>query len=119
MLKTNKPYGIRDVQRALNLSSPSIAQYHMSKLEHAGLLKRDGGNWVVNRVMLDNRIKVGRFLIPRYFFYTIFAVVVFLGGFIIKLDASGWEYIYFMVATLLFVLIFGYETSKVWLKGKL
>jgi predicted transcriptional regulator len=51
MLKTNKPYGIRDVQRALNLSSPSIAQYHMSKLEHAGLLKREGGNWVINKVM--------------------------------------------------------------------
>jgi DNA-binding transcriptional ArsR family regulator len=121
MLKTNKPYGIRDVQRALNLSSPSIAQYHMSKLEHAGLLKREGGNWIINRVMLDNRVKVGRFLIPRQFFYAIFAVAVLLGGIILfnGQTALNSEFTYFMTALLLFVLIFSYEAVKVWLKGKL
>jgi predicted DNA-binding transcriptional regulator len=41
LLKTGKPLGIREVQRALNLSSPSVAQYHLVKLEQAGLLKRE------------------------------------------------------------------------------
>ncbi|MCW4005302.1 MAG: winged helix-turn-helix domain-containing protein [Candidatus Bathyarchaeota archaeon] len=121
MLKSNKPLGIRDVQRALKLSSPSVAQYHMSKLERAGLLKQENGNWVVNKVRLDNRVKVGRFLIPRQLFYAIFAVAILLGGFILFNGQTviSHEFFYFMTATLVFVLIFSYETVKVWLKGKL
>lgn len=92
----------------------------MSKLEHAGLLKREGGNWVINRVMLDDCIKIRRFLIPRYLFYSIFAVIVLSVGFIfLRPDNLDREYVYFMAATLIFVLIFSYETAKVWLKGKL
>lgn len=121
MLKSNKPLGIRDVQRALKLSSPSVAQYHMSKLERAGLLKQENGNWVINRVMLDNRVKVGRFLVPRQFFYVLLAVAILVGGFILfnGQNTLSYEFIYFTTALLLFVLIFSYETAKVWLKGKL
>jgi predicted transcriptional regulator len=41
LLKSNKPVGTRELQRALNLSSSSVATYHLSKLEDAGLLKRE------------------------------------------------------------------------------
>ncbi|MEM2081495.1 MAG: winged helix-turn-helix domain-containing protein, partial [Candidatus Bathyarchaeia archaeon] len=71
LLKTNKPLGIREIQRALNLSSPSQAQYHLNKLEEAGLLKREMGNYVINKVLLENCVRISRFLIPRYLFYSI------------------------------------------------
>jgi len=120
LLKTSKPLGIREIQRALNLSSPSVAQYHLSKLEHAGFLKREGGNYVINRVVLDNRIKISHFLIPRYLFYSIFAVMIFLIGLIfLRPTVINREYFFFMATTLIFVLIFCYETAKVWLKGGL
>lgn len=52
LLKANKPLGIRETQRALNLSSPSVAQYHLSKLENVGLLKRENGNYSVYTVTM-------------------------------------------------------------------
>lgn len=120
MLKKDKPLGIREVQRALNLSSPSVAQYHLSKLERAGLLKRESGNYVINKVMLENCIKISRFLIPRYLFYSVFAVIVLLIELtLLRPSVLTREYFFFMAATFIFVLIFCYETAKVWLKGSL
>ena len=120
LLKNGEPLGIREVQRALNLSSPSVAQYHLNKLERAGLLKREKGSYVVNKVLLENFVKISRFLIPKYLFYSIFAVAIL----IIELtwlrpaDVSR-EYFFSTAATAIFVVIFCYETAKVWLKGKL
>jgi len=78
LLTSDKPLGIREIQRALDLSSPSVAQYHLTKLEHAGLLKKEAGNYAVNKVMLENCIRISNYLIPRYLFYSVFAIVVLL-----------------------------------------
>lgn len=43
LLKSRKPVGTRELQRAMNFSSSSVATYHLSKLEDAGLLKREKG----------------------------------------------------------------------------
>ena len=120
VLKARKPLGIREIQRALNLSSPSLAQYHLTKLEQAGLLKREAGNYVINKVMLENCIKISRFLIPRYLFYSVFALIILLIELIFLRPAVlNREYFFFVSATLIFVLMFCYETVKVWLKGRL
>jgi len=68
LLKSSKPVGVRELQRALDLSSSSVATYHLSKLEDAGLLKRQDGGFAVDKFLLENSIKISRFLIPRYFF---------------------------------------------------
>lgn len=120
MLKTNKPLGIREVQRALKLSSPSVAQYHLLKLEQAGLVKRDAGNYVVNRVLLDSFVKINRFLIPRYLFYSVFsAVILVLELTILRPTVFSSYFFFYATATLVFLLIFCYETVRVWLKGNL
>jgi DNA-binding transcriptional ArsR family regulator len=120
LLKSSKPVGIRELQRALNLSSPSVANYHLSKLEDAGLLKREGSNYTVAKFLLENSVKISRFLIPRYLFYTIFAVVVLLIELaFMKPAALSREYVFSTFATGLFVLFFAYETAKTWLRGTL
>ncbi|MEM2999131.1 MAG: winged helix-turn-helix domain-containing protein [Candidatus Bathyarchaeia archaeon] len=120
LLKTNKPLGIREIQRVLNLSSPSQAQYHLNKLEEAGLLKREMGNYVINKVLLENCVRVSRFLIPRYPFYSIFAIAILLIEVVLLRPAVlNREYFLFVAATVIFVLIFCYETVRVWLKGSL
>jgi DNA-binding transcriptional ArsR family regulator len=120
MLQAKKPLGIREIQRALNLSSPSVAQYHLSKLEQVGLLKREAGNFVVNRVLLENRIKVSRFLVPRHLFYSVFAIAVLLIELVfLRPLIINREYFFYTVVTTLFVLIFLYETAKVWLNNRL
>jgi len=74
ILKSDRPIGIREVQRALNLSSPTLALYHINKLEEAGLIKKELSGYVADRIVLENLVRFRRFLIPRNFFYTIFLV---------------------------------------------
>jgi DNA-binding Lrp family transcriptional regulator len=74
ILKSDKPIGIREVQRALNLSSPTLALYHINKLEEAGLIKKELNGYVADRVILENLVRFRRFLIPRNFFYSVFFV---------------------------------------------
>jgi len=120
LLKSSKPVGIRELQRALNLSSPSVATYHLSKLEDAGLLKRQDGGYTVDRFLLENSIKVSRFLIPRYLFYAIFAVAVLLFELtLLRPNILTREYVFSVVATILFVLAFCYETIKTYQRGNL
>jgi predicted DNA-binding transcriptional regulator len=74
VLRSDKPVGIREVQRALDLSSPTLALYHMNKLEEAGLIKKESNGYIADRVILENLIRFRRILIPRNFFYMIFLV---------------------------------------------
>ncbi|MEM4726872.1 MAG: hypothetical protein QXD04_01275, partial [Candidatus Bathyarchaeia archaeon] len=51
LLKTNRPsIGVREVQRALKFSSPSVAAYHLNKLEELGLVEGVRGEYRLVRV---------------------------------------------------------------------
>ncbi len=120
MLRSSKPLGIREIQRTLELSSPSVAEYHLSKLEAAGLVKRESGKFVVDKLILQNCIKINRFLIPRYLFYVAFALSILAIELIfLKPDPITREFIFYLSITVVFVIIFAYETAKAWLKGSL
>jgi DNA-binding transcriptional ArsR family regulator len=120
LVKSSKPVGIREVQRALKLSSPSVATYHISKLEDAGLLKRQKGGFTVDKFILENSIKISRFLIPRYFFYSVFAVAVLILELTVMRPTSTYrEYVFSVVATSILAFFFCYETAKTWLRGNL
>ncbi|MCW3983633.1 MAG: winged helix-turn-helix domain-containing protein [Candidatus Bathyarchaeota archaeon] len=120
LLRSRKSLGIREIQRALKLSSPSVAQYHISKLEHAGLLKKESGNYTVDKLILENCVKISRFLIPRYLLYLSFAITILLIEltFLRPLVFNG-EYFFYVSVTAIAVLVFLYETIKVWRKGSL
>ncbi len=120
MLKKNKSVGVREVQRALGLSSPSVATYHLTKLEELGILKKDANGYVVNKVLLEQSIKINRFLVPRYLFYTIFAVAVLLIELTLFRPALiDRQYVFSLAAIAVFVAFSGYETAKTWLRGSL
>lgn len=120
LLKSSKPVGIREVQRALNLSSSSVATYHLSKLEDAGLLKRIDGGFTVSKFLLENSIKISRFLIPRYFFYAIFAISALLIELtFLKPTVIYREYVFSLVVTAILAFFFCYETAKAWIRGNL
>ena len=120
LLKSNKPVGTRELQRALNLSSPSVATYHLSKLEDAGILKREGGGFTVSKYLLENSVKVNRFLIPRYFFYAVFAIAVLAVELtFMRPTLLTREYVFSVLATGVLALFCSYETVKTWLRGNL
>lgn len=120
LLKSNKPVGARELQRALNLSSSSVGTYHLSKLEDAGLLKRTLGGFIVNKVFLENNIKIGQFLVPRYFFYSVFAITVLLIEItLLKPPFLYPAYTFSLAATGLLAFFLCHETVKTWRKGNL
>ena len=77
--------GPRELQRKLNLSSPSLAAYHLDKLAELGLVRRDRGEYTVEEVVqvgiLKQFIWIGHRALPRHLFYAAFfttALVIFL-----------------------------------------
>lgn len=76
MLVHNKPIGVRELQRKLKLSSPSVAAYHLNKLEKHGLIEKNAnGKYVVKRHvklgMIRDIMIIGRVAFPRYVFYAV------------------------------------------------
>jgi hypothetical protein len=74
-----KNVGVRQAQRALRLSNPSLAQYHLSKLVEMGLLKEEGGEYEITKEvkvdLMRDFLRVGTLLVPRFVFYAAFFTV--------------------------------------------
>lgn len=73
LLLTQEELGVREIQRALHFSSPSLALHHLAKLVELGLVEKDAhGNYSVTKVVragsLSLFIRVGRRLLPRFLF---------------------------------------------------
>jgi len=82
VVKKGKPVGPRDVMRGANLSSPSVAYWHLQKLENSGLLQKNkAGEYIVKeKTSISGHIWIGRNLVPRLMCYSLF----FLGILIIE-----------------------------------
>jgi predicted transcriptional regulator len=67
--------GVREVQRSLGFSNPSLAQYHLNKLKELGLVREDGGEYeVVSEVrveVLRDFLRFGTLLVPRFVMYAV------------------------------------------------
>jgi predicted DNA-binding transcriptional regulator len=76
--------GVRQIQRELGLSSPSVALHHLEKLRTLGLLEKGvtGDYKLVGQVkvgVLKNFVGLLGILVPRYMFYaTMFTVMLIL-----------------------------------------
>ena len=117
VLKNKKETGIREVQRALKLSSPTLAVYHLDKLEQAGLVKKGASGYVVDRVYLRNLVRFRQLLVPKYFFYALFfslAVVVELA--VLRPTVFSREYVFAFIVTCAAAVSYVYETIKTWMK---
>lgn len=81
--------GVREVQRALLMSNPSLAQYHLNKLKDLGLVSENNGEYeVVGEVKVDvmrDFLRLGTLIVPRFIFYavvfTVFAVYLAYVGY--------------------------------------
>ena len=80
VVKMGKPVGPREVMRGANLSSPSVAYWHLQKLENSGLLqKNETGEYIVKeKTSISGHIWIGRNLVPRLIFYSLFFLGIIL-----------------------------------------
>ena len=75
--------GVREIQRSLGFSSPSVAAHHLEKLLSLGLVDKSmtGEYFLVQEVkvgLLRFFTRLGRFLVPRYLFYSIWLSTMFV-----------------------------------------
>jgi predicted DNA-binding transcriptional regulator len=75
--------GVREVQRSLGFSSPSVAAHHLDKLLSLGLVEKTiRGEYIVNKEIKVGLLKffsrLGKFLVPRHLFYAIWISTMFI-----------------------------------------
>lgn len=120
LLKQGCPMSVREVQKALHFSSPSVAQHHLERLCELGLVHKEeiGSNYLlaskVKIGVLRHFVKLGRLLFPRHFFYAVFSItsyVVYL-AFIMEGFTRESLFITFFWAIISAILV--YEAYRIW-----
>jgi hypothetical protein len=116
LMRKDEPSGIREIQRELNLSSPSVANYQIEKLIDLELVGKDnhGRYYLLHKVQvpaLKAYVNVGKFMVPRMIFYagfftTLLGIYVVLYGnslniFAIAFGSAG-------------TALFWYEAFRLW-----
>lgn len=116
MLRKRSPIGVRELQRALGFSSPSVAHHHLEKLREIGLVAKDetGRYRVLEKVdvgVLKMFMVIGGLLIPRFIFYAVFLTTLLILYIIQNLGNLNPYAIAFGAFSSIF---FWIETIRVW-----
>jgi len=120
MIKRNKPVGIRETQRALGFSSPTLALYHLEKLKDLGLIKQTPEGYVIDKFVLKDFINLKGLILPRFFFYSIFFTSLLILRFTIFLNSpQHTTFIFDLLICISVAIAFWYETLRIWLKEEL
>ena len=120
LLRNGRPMSVREVQRSLRFSSPSVAQHHLDQLRDIGLVQKQdvGGSYsLVSEVkigVLRHFIKLGRLLFPRYFFYAVFSTAAYLTYLLLFMQSISRESIFVVLFGAVVLTIFWYEAVRVW-----
>jgi hypothetical protein len=115
LVKEGKPVGPREVMRGVILSSPSVAHWHLQKLESAGLLEKNAyGEYVVkHKVNISGHLWIGKTLVPRLICYALFflaivatEVAIILTQYVFQSKVPGIDLTYLAVTNSLALTIF-------------
>ncbi len=121
LLLSQGEMGVREVQRELGFSSPSLALHHLTKLSELDLVKKD-----VHRVYSVSRtvrvgslslfIKFGSRLLPRFLFLgTLFtAMLILYLAFFLSWPPTGGDIMYVVLSVIAILIVF-YESRQIWL----
>lgn len=120
LLKNNRPMSVREVQKALHFSSPSIANHHLEQLRTLGLVQKQGigGDYVlvgeIKIGVLRHFVRLGRLLFPRYFFYAVFSTTLYLFYLLVLMQGFTRENLFIAVFGAMISAIFWYEAARIW-----
>jgi len=120
LLKSGRSLSIREVQKALHFSSPSVAQHHLEQLRQLGLVQRQdtGGQYsLVGEVkigVLRHYVKLGRLLFPRCFFYAVFSTAFYVIYLLFLIQGITRESLFIVAFGAIVLLIFWYEAYRIW-----
>jgi predicted DNA-binding transcriptional regulator len=120
LLKHGRSMSVREVQRTLRFSSPSVAQHHLEQLRQLGLVKKDevGGNYSLTSEVkigvLRHFVKLGKLLFPRYFFYALFSTTFYLIYVLALMQGFTRENLFILMFGGIVSAIFWFEALRIW-----
>jgi hypothetical protein len=125
IVREGKPLGPRETMRLANLSSPSVAYWHLQKLEALGLIAKNqyGEYFVKEKVNISGHLWVGKTLVPRLIFYAFFFVGILIVETVViaaPLFQSGQTpnlYLFYLIAPTAIAMIL-FLSEGMWLRKK-
>jgi hypothetical protein len=112
------PCELREIQRGLGLSTPSLASYHLARLSSAGYASQnEGGQYYAVKEaageILEGFTRVGAVLIPQLFFFAVLFTPIL--GYFSYMALHSVSYVPFLAAaSLALVGVVWYQTLRVW-----
>lgn len=117
-LSQKGPSELRDVQRGLGFSTPSLASYHLGKLAEGGLASQDQyGRYVASKdssqQILEGYVTVGPRIVPQLLFFAVlFSALI---GYFSYMSLSYPAYVPFLAGSALsLIAVVWYETARLW-----
>jgi len=116
LLRKGTAFGVREIQKDLGFSSPSVAFHHLDKLVNLGIVAKDEYDRYVLVKKVDTGIlsafvNVGRLTLPRLGFYAAFFSTI--AAAYLLLDWRVLD-LYAVIGTVGGAAIFWYEAWRVW-----
>ncbi len=110
--------GVREVQRALNFSSPSVSAYHLNKLKDLGLVESIRGDYILVREVkvgvLRQFVTLGGIMLPRFLFYAVLMTTM-LVTYVLQFPMEPTrQNITTLILGAVPVIILWYETVRIW-----
>jgi DNA-binding transcriptional ArsR family regulator len=80
-LVVHGPSELREIQRGLNLSTPSLASYHLNRLMEAKYVEQDRESRYIalkesSTEILEGYLKVGTAMVPQLLFFAILFTIL-------------------------------------------
>jgi hypothetical protein len=120
LLLTSDKLGVREVQRSLGFSSPSLALHHLTKLCDLELAdKNEHGEYFATETVkvgsLSLFVRIGKVLLPRFAFLTTLFVAALLsyGFFFMSWPLTGPDLMFVGVCFVALVVVL-YESWRIW-----
>ncbi len=109
--------GIRDTQRALGFSSPTLVIYHLEKLVELGLVEKVDGEYrlvkIVDVGVLKQFVRIGTFVFPRHLLYAMMFTTLLI-FFLTQFRQVNFYSVFALILALLGTSILWYETYQAW-----
>jgi len=97
---------LREVQRGIGLSTPSLASYHLARLVEGGYATQD---------ILEGYVKVGTALVPQFTFFSVLFTILII--FFSMMTITSYSYVPYLVVTSIGAAgLMWYESIRLWRK---
>ena len=116
LLRYGKAVGVREIQKELGFSSPSVAFHHLDKLVGLGVVEKDQyERYVLARKVdsgiLHSFVSIGGVTLPRLGFYAAFFTTIAAAYLLVNRNLLD---LYAVIGTAGGAAVFWYEAWRVW-----